>query len=71
VVVGASEAVVVGDAVAGLLAVAVGASAAGDVVAGAEGDAPQEASISARHIPEIAVTADDADRRIKPSLEKG
>jgi hypothetical protein len=69
----APGAVVPGAAVAVPLAEAVGASAvepAGELVAGPEAGDPQDVSISAMTIPEIAVTAGDADRRIEPSLRR-
>jgi hypothetical protein len=46
----------------------VGVFVVGELVAGPEPGDPQDASISAMTIPEIAVSAGDADRRIKPSL---
>jgi len=60
-----SVAVAVASAVVVVVAVAV---PAGELVAGAEPGEPQEASVIARHTAEKAVSADDAGRRIRPSL---
>jgi hypothetical protein len=67
-VVALAEALADGDEGPLALADTVGDSPAGDVVGGADGGEPQEASVSATHTPEKTVTADDvddADRRIK------